>query len=84
MIVNFRAHGISRDAHKLTRIPTLNLKKKKVQKLRNLSKTFNKMPCKRRITKKVCLEGWTNGGIINEVIYKPKDEIKLVIQKEII
>jgi hypothetical protein len=42
------------------------------------------MPCKRRITKKVCLEGWTNGGIINEVIYKPKDEIKLVIQKEII
>ena len=83
MIVNFRAYEISRGSRKLIRIPTLK-KKKLLQKLRNLSKTFNKMPCKRRITKKVCLEGWTNGGIINEVIYKPKDEIKLVIQKEII
>jgi hypothetical protein len=29
MVVNFKAHGISRGARKLTRTPTLNLKKKK-------------------------------------------------------
>jgi hypothetical protein len=29
MVVNFRARGISRGARKLTRTPTLNLKKKK-------------------------------------------------------
>jgi hypothetical protein len=29
MVVNFRVRGISRGARKLTRIPTLNLKKKK-------------------------------------------------------
>jgi len=28
MVVNFRARGISRGARKLTRTPTLNLKKK--------------------------------------------------------
>jgi hypothetical protein len=30
MVVNFRAHGISRGARKLARTPTLNLKKKKI------------------------------------------------------
>jgi hypothetical protein len=36
MVVNFRARGISRDPHNLTRTPTLNLKKKSIKNSRGL------------------------------------------------
>jgi hypothetical protein len=38
MVVNFRAHGINRDVRKLTRISTLNYKKKKSRRRKELGK----------------------------------------------